>query len=239
MKKLTLKNQKGFSLIELMVVVAIIGLLAAIAIPNYQRFQRRAIQTEAKTGLSALYMAELSFINEWGYGTTNLDLLGYERAGENVYYVLGWNKSDQTEADNPINKASGRASRYRGPPPEDVDAVNSYDRDTTGFSLAYNDPSEADVAGALDRLSTCSCPNQGTTSKTTQATCEATTSGCNDGGTPEDGVWASGGVKNTGIRNVDFTIGATGVIDGSSGVTNVDQWTINQGKTMENTESGL
>ena len=53
-----------------MVVVAIIGLLAAVAIPNYQRFQRRAVQTEAKTSISALYTAEIAFINEWGYGTT-------------------------------------------------------------------------------------------------------------------------------------------------------------------------
>ena len=46
MKKL-FTNKKGFSMIELMVVVAIIGVLAAIGIPQYSKFQAKARQSEA------------------------------------------------------------------------------------------------------------------------------------------------------------------------------------------------
>lgn len=49
------KNMQGFTLIELMIVVAIIGILAAIAIPNFIRFQARARQSEANTNLKSLF----------------------------------------------------------------------------------------------------------------------------------------------------------------------------------------
>ena len=51
-------NKKAFTLIELMIVVAIIGILAAIAVPNFVKFQCRAKQTEAKTGLKTIVVAE-------------------------------------------------------------------------------------------------------------------------------------------------------------------------------------
>ena len=42
------RNRQGFSLTELMIVVAIIGILAVIAIPNFLKYQARAKQSEAK-----------------------------------------------------------------------------------------------------------------------------------------------------------------------------------------------
>jgi type IV pilus assembly protein PilA len=49
-----LHAKKGFTLIELMIVVAIIGILAAIAIPNFLKYQAKSKQSEAKVNLGAI-----------------------------------------------------------------------------------------------------------------------------------------------------------------------------------------
>jgi type IV pilus assembly protein PilA len=58
------KGKKGFTLIELMIVVAIIGILAAIAIPNFLRFQAKSKQSEAKTNLGGIFTAQTSYFGE-------------------------------------------------------------------------------------------------------------------------------------------------------------------------------
>ncbi|HEY3197411.1 MAG TPA: prepilin-type N-terminal cleavage/methylation domain-containing protein [Nitrospirales bacterium] len=61
-----IKGQKGFTLIELMIVVAIIGILAAIAIPNFLTYQAKAKTSEAKTNLNAIRTSEVAFFAENG-----------------------------------------------------------------------------------------------------------------------------------------------------------------------------
>ena len=61
-----LKSQKGFTLIELMIVVAIIGILAAIAIPNFLTSQLKSRQSEAKTNLQAIKTSQVAFQAERG-----------------------------------------------------------------------------------------------------------------------------------------------------------------------------
>jgi type IV pilus assembly protein PilA len=57
-------NRRGFTLIELMVVVAIIGILASIAIPNFNKFQARSKQSEARANLKAVFTAQRAFFQE-------------------------------------------------------------------------------------------------------------------------------------------------------------------------------
>ena len=54
-------KEKGFTLIELMIVVAIIGILAAIAIPNFRNYQLKAKRGELPTNLKAIKTAEVAY----------------------------------------------------------------------------------------------------------------------------------------------------------------------------------
>ena len=83
------KSQAGFSLIELMIVVAIIGVLAAIAVPNFQRFQAKAKQSEAKTNMAAMYSAQKAFHSEWSMYDTDFNVVGFRPEG-NMQYIVGF-----------------------------------------------------------------------------------------------------------------------------------------------------
>ena len=63
-----LQNRKGFTLIELMIVVAIIGILAAVAIPGFMTYIKNSKTSEAKTNLDAIKKGAVAFFEIEHYG---------------------------------------------------------------------------------------------------------------------------------------------------------------------------
>lgn len=100
-------NQKAFTLIELMIVVAIIVFLASIAIPRYMNYFTKARQAEVAVNLAALHTAQQTYWAEHGEYTTELggqngaswQPEGYKGGGkqENFYYTYGFNSPGAKE----------------------------------------------------------------------------------------------------------------------------------------------
>lgn len=80
---------RGFSLLDLMVVVAILSILATIAIPNYQRFIENAKNAEAKTILASIGTFEKNYFYEANGYTNNLLALGFVPEGK-MRFNCGW-----------------------------------------------------------------------------------------------------------------------------------------------------
>ena len=86
-------SKKGFTLIELMIVVAIIGILAAIAIPNFLKYQAKSKQSEAKVNLKGIFTSETFYFAEQNvYGTlafANFSPSGTSRYGFGIGGATG------------------------------------------------------------------------------------------------------------------------------------------------------
>ena len=81
------RNRKGFTLIELMIVVVIIGILAALAIPRFMRSTTKAKQSEAKQLLKQIYTMQRAYRQE--QDTYTLDAVTASAAAPNAFAVIG------------------------------------------------------------------------------------------------------------------------------------------------------
>lgn len=106
-----IKGQRGFTLIELMIVVAIIGILAAIAIPNMLNYQAKSMQAEAKTNLGVIYTGMIVYGgNNSTYVGATLSTADFTTSGTPRYSYTLSNLAVETF----LATATGISSRVAG-----------------------------------------------------------------------------------------------------------------------------
>jgi type IV pilus assembly protein PilA len=140
-----MKNKKGFTLIELMIVVAIIGILAAIAIPDFLKFQARAKQSEAKTNLGAIFTSQTAYFGEYNTYAGNagdpgcFEDIGWSPEGNTIYaYYCGGDSIIPTKPNMPTLACVSQDTEIS----QDgftVCAAGQVDRDATTDSWSMRD----------------------------------------------------------------------------------------------------
>ena len=151
-----MKNKKGFTLIELMIVVAIIGILAAIAIPDFLTFQAKAKQSEAKQNLGAVYTTQVAYFSEFNeYGSTMcLSNLHWRPEGTTRYtYGCGDETTSTASVPVTIDNAVCSPAPTSGPASDfTVCATGNIDNDTTALDTwSMNDSKDlSNVYSDLD-----------------------------------------------------------------------------------------
>ena len=220
-------SNKGFSLLEIMIVVAIIGVITAIAVPSYQGYVRKAKQVEAKTMLSGIYTSEIAFASEWRYASQNLQQIGFSAQGD-LLYLVGWPKGTTVNPTGKNINLTTTPSWFDGPPTTDVDLTNTHELCKPGAETCLiKVGADLNVSGStLDfslvpsHAGVCSVR-----SAANQADC-----------TSASGTWVTpnAGIDNQNAFSPVFVITAIGNLGGDVD----DVWTISHHKDLKNAQAG-
>ena len=138
-------NKKGFTLVELMIVVAIIGILAAIAIPNFVAMQYRAKRSEVPSNVDGIKTAQLAydaafdtFINE---STERPDATPGKKQRDWIggnFDTLGWSPDGQVRGSYICQSISTTDFRVTGQADVDGDLTNSKFTATKSITTVMN-----------------------------------------------------------------------------------------------------
>jgi type IV pilus assembly protein PilA len=152
----------GFTLIELMVVVAIIGILSAVAVPNFKKYQAKAKQSEAKIQLASLYSVEVTALADYNTYGTCISVLGFDSPAKG-YYAVGFrgNNAAATDIiDNALTTCTGTqtaatatvgASGFWVTPPTgatQLTAETSFPTEVAALAIPGSVTASAFIAGA-------------------------------------------------------------------------------------------
>ena len=204
-----------------MVVVGIIGILAAVAVPNLMKFQAKAKQSNAKVELSALYSVEKAYMVEYNTYTPNFLALGYYPDGVP-------NEADTKDANGKTTKTAAQGCPQVSP---GTDAATRIAGTFAGWPVRYyavgfsNTTTTLGVPAQLTNALKC---NTIYTDNTTGDTRSGDLAGTTPTGTPKAEVASDG---------LSFVVKASGNISSES-KTAADIWTINNNKTLTNNQIG-